>query len=145
VQLLPLTDINAAHTDFVNVRLNGVDTSGDPQYDLLPTSQMQHSPVSEKEKKEMYQEMILSRWPYIFAGCFALVIILLGCCIWRCCCRRRRQRLAAAKKERQTKTASFLAPKGDDTVYVALEEQGGRGYGAYGDSQYSLAMQDQKH
>jgi len=135
VQLLPVTNITAAHADFVTVRLNGVDTSGDPQYDLLPPSEMQHSPISEQEKKEMYQEMILSRWPYILMGSLALVILLLGCCIWKCCCRRR-----CAKKRKAAKTNSFLSSnKDENNVYVALEEHR---KGAYADSQYSLSMHD---
>ena len=36
-----------------------------------------------------YEEMILSRWPYIFVGCLAFVLIVSGLIIWRCCCRRR--------------------------------------------------------
>jgi len=134
VQLLPITDVNAAHTDFVNVRLKGVDTSGDPQYNLLPISQMQHSPISEQEKKEMYQEMILSRWPEIFVGCLIFLILVVGFCIWRCC---RRRRAAAAK--RKSKRTSFLPRKSND-VYIALDEHGGKG--PFSDSQYSIQMQD---
>lgn len=52
VQLLPLTDPVEAHQDFVNVRLSGVDTTGSPSQALLPASEMQHSPVSEEEKKK---------------------------------------------------------------------------------------------
>jgi Orthoreovirus membrane fusion protein p10 len=134
VQLLSVTDINAAHADFVNVRLNGVDTTGSAQYALLPPSQMQHSPVSAAEKKAEYQEMILSHWPYIFAGCLAIVVILIGVCIWKCCCRR-------CAKKKTKKTDSFILPKSDNSIYVALESQGGRS-GAYGNSQYSLHGKD---
>ena len=52
VQLLPITDKKSAHEDFINVRLNGVDTTGDAQHALLPPDQMQHSPISEAEKKK---------------------------------------------------------------------------------------------
>ena len=52
VQLLPITDVNTAHKDFVQVRLNGVDTTGDAAHSLLPADQMQHSPISEAEKKK---------------------------------------------------------------------------------------------
>jgi hypothetical protein len=52
---------------------------------------MQHSPVSEEEKKKKYQEMILSRWPYIFVGCLVFVCLITGYCIWRCCCRKGRK------------------------------------------------------
>jgi len=91
IQLLPLTDRNAAHADFVQVRLGGVDTTGSSQFALLPASQQQHSPVSAEEKKKKYEEMILSRWPYIFVGCLVAVALLVGCIVWRCCCRRRRR------------------------------------------------------
>jgi hypothetical protein len=129
VQLLPVTNVSAAHTDFVNVRLGGVDTTGDPQWDLLPVSQMKHSPISAKEKEEMYQEMVLSRWPEIFVGCLALVSLLLGCCIWKCCCRNR----CARRKRKLAETAEtadqedFVMPmKHDDSMYVVMEEPRGR-------------------
>jgi hypothetical protein len=136
VQLLPITNVTAAHTDFVNVRLGGVDTTGQPQWDLLPVSQMQHSPISAKEKEEMYQEMILSRWPEIFVGCLALASLLVGCCIWRCCCRNRcaknrKRKLAAAVEEQD----SAMPMKGDESIYVVLEEQRGR-KDTYQDGQY---------
>ena len=44
--------------------------------------------------------MILSRWPYIFVGCLAFVLIVLGLVIWRCCVRRRRQRELKAARMR---------------------------------------------
>jgi hypothetical protein len=113
VQFLPVTNVRDAVADFVQVRLGGVDTTGAPQYALLPPSQMQHSPVSAEEKKKKYQEMVLSRWPYILAGCAVLVVLLLGLIVWRCCCRSRR-----AKKSRATAGTS---------IYVSLEEQGGKG------------------
>ena len=47
-----------------------------------------------------YQEMILSRWPYIFVGCFAFVLIVTGVVIWRCCVARRRRREAKAARMR---------------------------------------------
>jgi hypothetical protein len=88
-QLLPLTDPKTAYNDFVKVRMGGVDRTSDPRYQLLPADQMQKSPVSSEEKKKKYQEMILSRWPYIFVGCFVFVLLVTGYIIWRCCCRRR--------------------------------------------------------
>ncbi|KAJ7029306.1 aspartic peptidase A1 [Mycena alexandri] len=72
IQLLPLTDATAAHADFVKVRLAG----------------MQHSPVSAEEKKKKYEELVLSRWPYILVGCLVGVALIVGLIIWRCCCRR---------------------------------------------------------
>ena len=44
-----------------------------------------------------YEEMILSRWPYIFVGCLAFVLIVVGLIIWRCCVRRKQRRAARAK------------------------------------------------
>ena len=90
MQLLSVTDPDSAHQDFVTKRLDGTDTTGDDNWALLPESQKQSSPVSDEEKKKQYQEMILSRWPYILLGCLAFVIIVVGLIIWRCCCRRRR-------------------------------------------------------
>lgn len=52
---------------------------------------MQHSPVSEEEKKKKYQEMVLSRWPYILLGCLVFTLGTTGYCIWRCCCRKGRK------------------------------------------------------
>ncbi|TBU23206.1 aspartic peptidase A1 [Dichomitus squalens] len=100
IQLLPLTDVNAAHKDFVQVRLNGVDTTGNSAHALLPASQMKHSPISEAEKKKQYEEMILSRWPYIFVGCLAFVLIVVGLVVWRCCVIRRKKREAKSKSIR---------------------------------------------
>ncbi|KAJ3553823.1 hypothetical protein NP233_g12560 [Leucocoprinus birnbaumii] len=97
IQLLSVTNPAAAHSDFVKARLGGVDTSGSSQYALLPASQMQHSPVSEEEKKKKYQEMILSRWPYILLGCLVFTLGLTGYCIWRCCCRRNRKQTGNSK------------------------------------------------
>ena len=52
VQLLPLTNAATAKEDFIQVRLNGVDTTGSSSKALLPASEMQHSPESEEEKKK---------------------------------------------------------------------------------------------
>lgn len=54
IQLLSVTDATEARQDFVQLRLNGVDTTNDTAHALLPTSQMQHSPISEAEKKKQY-------------------------------------------------------------------------------------------
>lgn len=53
IQLLSVTNKTQAHNDFVQARMNGVDTSNSASQQLLPVSQMQHSPVSEAEKKKM--------------------------------------------------------------------------------------------
>lgn len=97
IQMVPLTDVNVARRSFIQARLGGTDTISDSRWTLLPANQMQHSPISDEEKKKKYQEMILSRWPYIFAGSFVLLLLLIGCCIWRCCKRRRARKAKAAK------------------------------------------------
>lgn len=89
IQLASIVDPVAAQQDFVQVRLGGNNTISSSQWALLPTSEMQHSPVSAEEKKKAYQEMILSRWPYIFVGCLLFVILVTGFLIWKCCCRRK--------------------------------------------------------
>lgn len=92
VQLASVTDPAIAHNEFVKVRLGGVDTTGDSKWQLLPPDQMQHSPVSDEEKKKRYQEMVLSRWPYILLGCLVFTLGLTGYCVWRCCCRKGRKK-----------------------------------------------------
>ena len=108
VQMIPTTNINTAHDDFVKVRLNGVDTTGDPSQALLPASEGQSSPESAKEKKEHLAEKVLSRWPYILLGSLLLFFILVGLCVWKCCCRRRIQAKKAAKAAKSAKRASVL-------------------------------------
>jgi len=99
VRLLPITDRGAAHADFVKVRMNGIDVSGDAAHALLPPSQGKTSPESAQEKKQHYEARVLSHWPYIFLGCLVLVLSLVGCCIWRCCRRRRANRETQLNKE----------------------------------------------
>jgi len=112
VQLLPLTNVNTAHNDFVQSRLNGQDTTGSPSKALLPASQCQHSPESEEEKKQHYEEMVLSRWPYILAGCFVFLILSIALIIWRCCRRNRRKKM----------TKAGLLPE-ENTTYAPLHDQ----------------------
>jgi len=113
IQLLSTTNPAQAHADFVKVRLGGVDTTGSAQWALLPANETQHSPVSAEEKKEKYEEMILSRWPYIFVGCLVFVILLLGLFVWRCCCRRggrwsRRKKAYLPSGGKEGASASYL-------------------------------------
>ncbi|EGN98510.1 hypothetical protein SERLA73DRAFT_183562 [Serpula lacrymans var. lacrymans S7.3] len=115
MQLLSLTNTEAAVNDFIQVRLNGQNLINSSQYALLPASQEQHSPESAAEKKQHYEEMILSRWPYIFVGCLIFVILLVGCCVWRCC-RRRKAKAAAQQK------AAGLLPGGPNSAYAPLQD-----------------------
>ncbi|KAH7927809.1 acid protease [Leucogyrophana mollusca] len=141
VQLLSLTNYEAAVNDFIKVRLNGQNQINSPQYALLPASQEQHSPESEKEKKEHYEEEVLSRWPYILVGCLVFVLLLVGLCVWRCCCRRKKTKAAKAQTQK-----GGLLPGGTNSAYAPLQDSqstatlvmqpiGGSGYehkGEYG-------------
>lgn len=111
VQLLPLTDVNAAHQDFVQSRLNGQDTTGSPSKALLPASQCQHSPESAEERKQHYEEMVLSRWPYILTGCIVFLILSIALIVWRCCCRRKPKKA----------NARLILPI-QDTTYAPLHD-----------------------
>ncbi|KAH9851502.1 acid protease [Lenzites betulinus] len=124
IQLLPVTNVTGAHADFVQVRLNGVDTTGDSAHALLPADQMQHSPISEAEKKKQYEEYILSRWPYIFVGCLAFVIIVIGLITWRCCVRRRRNREAKAARVRLPDTSAAGRSPGAEAISFGRLEDG---------------------
>jgi hypothetical protein len=141
IQLLSITNSQQAQQDFIQVRLNGQNTLNDPQWALLPSSQMQHSPVSEAEKKRMYEEMILSRWPDIFVGCFILTLILIGVCIWKCCCRRgkdgRRRCVCCGSRNKKHKSTiletqmpalpSTIHDTEDEkpkAMYIPMEQQG---------------------
>ena len=104
IQLLPLTTVAQAHKDFVETRLSGTDTTGDPQFTLLPPDQLQHSPVSDEEKKKKYQEMVLSRWPYILTGCLVGVILIIGFVVWKCCCKRKGKN---TKRNNKAESAMF--------------------------------------
>ncbi|OJA17759.1 hypothetical protein AZE42_04864 [Rhizopogon vesiculosus] len=99
VQLLPLTNVESAVNDFIQVRLSGQNLINSSQYALLPASQQQHSPESEAEKKQQYEEEVLSRWPEILVGSLLFLILLVSYCVWRCCCRRKRLAKKAAKQK----------------------------------------------
>jgi P pilus assembly chaperone PapD len=53
IQLLSVTNKTQAHQEFVQVRLNGVDTTNSTSQQLLPADQGQKSPISEAEKHKM--------------------------------------------------------------------------------------------
>ncbi|KAF5382465.1 hypothetical protein D9615_002732 [Tricholomella constricta] len=145
IQLSSVTDVAQARQDFIKVRLGGVDTINDDKWALLPADQMQRSPVSEEEKKKKYQELVLSRWPYILTGCLVFVLIVVGLCIWRCCCRK-----GAKKPSKKTKNLFSTEPA--STTYLPLQGPGGvpakdvhspglspgGQYEAHSQSQYSL-------
>jgi hypothetical protein len=127
---MPITDKDKAHSDFVSLRMGGVDVSGDSAHALLPADQGQKSPIPESEKKKELQAKILSRWPYIFLGCFIFFLLLVGFGIWKCC-KRRRQR-------REKKLAAELGLEGkhqDNHTYLELQDSHG-----YGSSQTKLNL-----
>jgi hypothetical protein len=97
IQMLSLTDVTAAHKDFVNIRLNGVDNTADASQQLLPPDQGKSSPQSDAEKKAIMLEKVLSRWPYILMGSLLLFFLGVGFCVWKCCCGRCREKRKRAK------------------------------------------------
>ncbi|KIM43280.1 hypothetical protein M413DRAFT_444096 [Hebeloma cylindrosporum] len=121
IQMSSLVDVAAARNEFIQTRLGGVDTISDAKWALLPADQMQHSPISPDEKKKKYQEMVLSRWPYILLGCLVFVILVIGLIVWKCCCRRKKKEsdmgLATGGKK------GLFSGKGKRDSYVPLEAQ----------------------
>jgi hypothetical protein len=132
MQLLPLTDVNTAHNDFVQARLHGQDTTGSPSKALLPASQCQHSPESAEEKKQHYEEMVISRWPYILAGCLLFLILAIGLIVWRCCCRRRRRAKKSVLPAQNTTYAPLHDPNSSLSLKPLGDSYGGKqSYGNY--------------
>jgi hypothetical protein len=118
IQLASITDSVQAQNDFIKMRLSGTNTLSDSKWALLPVDQMQHSPVSEEEKNKQYQEMILSRWPYILAGCLLFLFLVIGLCVWRCCCRKGAKGGARGKK---AKSAMYHEDP-TSTTHLPLQE-----------------------
>ncbi|EKM51671.1 uncharacterized protein PHACADRAFT_261948 [Phanerochaete carnosa HHB-10118-sp] len=121
IQLLSITNKTQAHEEFVQVRMNGVDTSNSTSEQLLPVSEMQHSPVSAAEKKQMYEEEVLSRWPEILVGCLAFVLIVIGIITWRCCVARRRRRARQAQQAAAMGINAKASP--DQPTYKIISAQ----------------------
>ncbi|KAJ7274247.1 aspartic peptidase A1 [Mycena rebaudengoi] len=129
IQLLSTTDAGKAHAEFVKERLEGKDTSGDAQWALLPADQQQHSPVSDAEKKAKYQEMILSRWPYILTGCLVFVALVVGLIIWKCCCRRGKKNRRSGKSFVQQQQSQTYLPLQVPVTPNHGQVNHGQGYG----------------
>ncbi|EIW74697.1 acid protease [Coniophora puteana RWD-64-598 SS2] len=129
-QLLSTTNWDQAVQDFIAVRQGGQNQIGAAQYALLPAGQEQHSPESAAEKKAHYEEEVLSRWPYILAGCIVFVVLVVGLCVWRCCKRRRARRArAAAQAGASTGGGGGAGRRGGRRVCAAarVAEYGGSG------------------
>jgi len=120
--IMPITDQGKAHNAFVQTRMGGVDVSGNSAHALLPADQGQKSPIPESEKKKELQAKILSRWPYIFLGCFVFVLILVSFGIWKCCQRRKQRR------EKKMNPELGMAGKHQGTL-AYLELQDSHSYG----------------
>ncbi|KAG6856242.1 hypothetical protein H0H87_006175 [Tephrocybe sp. NHM501043] len=153
IQLSSVTDSAQARKDFITTRLGGTDTISDPKWALLPADQMQKSPVSAEEKKKKYQELVLSRWPYILVGCLIAVLLIVGFCIWRCCCSAKAKARKAAKK-RKSKVGQLFSTEPASTAYLPLEapHKGGHSPGfspggqhGHSNSQFSLPSQHHDH
>ena len=67
--------------------------------------------------------MILSRWPYIFVGCVAFVLIVAGLITWRCCVARRKRKAArsAAVLLPDTARAPPRSPAAHQVSFTHLE------------------------
>ncbi|KAG6915624.1 hypothetical protein DXG01_010663 [Tephrocybe rancida] len=151
IQLSSVTNSVQARKDFVDIRLGGTDTTSDSKWALLPASQMQKSPVSSEEKKKKYQELVLSRWPYILAGCLVAVLLIIGFCVWRCCCSAKAKARKATKKGKKGKRVSQLfSTEPASTAYLPLDapHKGSHSPGfspggqhGHSNSQYSLGSQ----
>jgi len=136
IQIASLTNPASARADFIQTRLGGIDTTGDAKWQLLPKEQMQHSPVSEEEKKKKYQEAVLSKWPYILTGCLVFVLIVVGLIVWRCCCRNKAAKKGTGGsggggilgKKGKSKKGGLWSQEPASTAYLPLHEQrGGNG------------------
>jgi len=101
IQLLSLTDATDAHTDFVNARLGGVDTTGDAKYALVPPEDAQFSPnrinISKQNVQTTWDKVkhILIIVGIVVGGLLVLGILLcvLSCAgIISCCCGGRRRK-----------------------------------------------------
>lgn len=90
--------------------------------------------------------MILSRWPYIFVGCLAFVLIVAGLITWRCCVRRRKRREAKAANMRLPDTNAPPRSPGAQAISFSRLEDGAmpdnmemresKGYSDYRTSDY---------
>jgi len=132
IQIASITNPSLARADFIQTRLGGIDTTGDAKWQLLPKEQMQHSPVSDAEKKKKYQEAVLSKWPYILTGCLLFVLIVVGLTVWNCCCRKKRSKKgtsgagAGILGKKKGKKGGLWSQEPTSTAYLPLREQQGR-------------------
>ena len=85
--------------------------------------------------------MILSRWPYIFVGCVAFVLIVAGLITWRCCVARRKRKAARAAAVILPNTGaapSQVSLRPDDVEMRQSFSKGG--YGDFRGSEYRTSF-----
>ena len=76
IQLLPLTnDLAEAHSDFVKIRLDGIDNTAN--FQLLPATTLPPTESSTPSGEESFSEKIKPYLPYIIAGCATAALILI--------------------------------------------------------------------
>lgn len=104
IQLLPVTDVTAAHADFVKVRLGGKDTSAS-QAPLVPIEQAQHSPQTASSTpnnaKNTHNSAVndvknffaKSIWFIVLAAVAGVVLLAMIAWCLLCFCRRRRSKV----------------------------------------------------
>jgi hypothetical protein len=85
--------------------------------------------VSDAEKKAKYQEMILSRWPYILTGCLVFVALVVGLIIWKCCCRRGKKNRRSGKSFVQQQQSQTYLPLQVPVTPNHGQVHHGQGYG----------------
>ena len=92
IQLLPLTqDLAEAHSDFVQVRLMGVDSTAN--FHLLPASVLPPNNDDNSNNDESFAEKVHPYLPYIIAGSVLLgVAALIGIAMCIATSRRKRYR-----------------------------------------------------
>jgi len=118
IQLLPTTDdLAEAHSDFVSLRLNGIDDTGN--FRLLPASVLPPSDDNSADDNKSFSEKIHPYLPYIIAGASALGALLIGSILW-CVC--------SSRKKKYQKLHEHRAPVGHEQPPPFQEYQPSRRY-----------------
>jgi hypothetical protein len=116
-----LTDDTDAHNDFVKARLDGVDTTNDPKYALVPPENAQFSPnrinISKHNVETTWDRIkrILIIVGIVLGGVIVLGLLLcvLSCAgVISCCCggRRRKNVGFRGQETRQYQPLNYPAP-----------------------------------
>ncbi|TDL23417.1 acid protease [Rickenella mellea] len=159
IQLLSITDVADAHSDFVKIQLGGVDTTG-TQAALLPPSAVQSKPPAPassdenlftKGVNEIKKLAKKSVWFIVGMVAVAVLGLVLFCSLIVCLVRRRRRTRSAFRAGPGNKSAPSVPGMGsykplnpqDDVwdshgPHTAVPEPPtyGAGYGSYQEPQY---------